>query len=230
MHACALARELRVPRVIVPNFPAHFSAWGMLMSDLRHDLVQTRFARVQNTDPAELTAVWRDLEERMLGIFGDEGVGAEDVAFARSADMRYAGQEHTVNVPIPAGELAEPQRAEVQDRFHDLHEQLYTFRQESPAEIVNFRLTGFGAVAKPELRRIASNGSARAARKGVRDVDYDELGRLESTIYERGRLGAGAEIDGPAVVEEPAASTVVFPGQTLRVDEYGNLVVDTEAA
>ncbi len=229
MHACALARELRVPRVIVPNFPAHFSAWGMLMSDLRHDLVQTHFARVHEADTAELTALWRRLEERLLEVFADERVGAEDVAFARTADMRYAGQEHTVNVPIPAGGLGEQQRAEVESTFHDLHEQLYTFRQDSPIEIVNFRLTGFGAVAKPELRQIGSNGDAGAARKGVRDVDYDELGRQESAIFERGRLGAGAEIEGPAVVEEPAASTVVFPRQTLRVDEYGNLIVETEA-
>jgi N-methylhydantoinase A len=229
MHACALARELRVPRVIVPNFPAHFSAWGMLMSDLRHDLVQTRFARVHEADTVELTAVWRELEERMLDGFADERVAGEDVTFARAADMRYAGQEHTVNVPVPAGDLGEQERAEVEDRFHDLHEQLYTFRQGSPVEIVNFRLTGFGAVAKPELRRIASNGSASAALKGAREVDFDELGRHESRIYERELLGAGAEVEGPAVVEEPAASSVVFPGQSLRVDEYGNLIVETEA-
>ena len=228
MHACALARELHVPRVIVPNFPGHFSAWGMLMSDLRHDLVQTRFVRIHEVDLGDLTTVWQRLEERMLEIFADERVKAENVAFVRTADMRYAGQEHTVNVPIPGGALNERQRGDVESRFHDLHEQLYNFRQDSPIEIVNFRLTGFGAVAKPELRRIASNGDANGALKGMRDVDYDELGRQESRIYERERLGAGAEIEGPAVVEEPAASTVVFPGQALRVDEYGNLIVETE--
>jgi N-methylhydantoinase A len=229
MHASALARELHVPRVIVPNFPAHFSAWGMLMSDLRHDLVQTRFARMYEVEPAELTDVWRGLEKRMLDIFAEERMAAENVAFARSADMRYAGQEHTVNVPVPSDELSEDKRREVERRFHDLHEQLYNFRQDSPIEIVNFRLAGFGGVAKPELRRIAPNGDASAALKGARDVDYDELGRQRSRIYERGELGAGAEIEGPAIVEEPAASTVVFPGQTLHVDVYGNLIVETES-
>lgn len=230
MHASALARELRVPRVIVPNFPGHFSAWGMLMSDLRHDLVQTRLARLEDADFAELTAVWRGLEERMLGVFAEEHVGEEDVAFVRSADMRYAGQEHTVNVPIPPGDLVEERRGAIESSFRDLHEQLFTFRLTSPVEIVNFRLVGFGAVAKPELRRLAANGDASAAQKGVRDVDYDEHGRQESAIYERARLGAGVEIEGPAIIEEPAASTVVFPGQTLRVDAYGNLVIETEAA
>jgi N-methylhydantoinase A len=229
MHATALARELQVPRVIVPPAPGHFSAWGMLASDLRHDLVQTRFARADDADLGELTGVWRELEERMRTTFADEGVESKRLAFVRTADMRYAGQEHTVNVPIPDGELGEGERAEIERRFHDLHEQLYTFRQPSPIEFVNFRLTGLGAVPKPELRRVASNGRIEGALKGTRDVDFDELGRHESRIYERERLGAGAELEGPAVIEEPAASTVVFPGQRLTVDEFGNLIVQTEA-
>jgi N-methylhydantoinase A len=227
MHATALARELQVPRVIVPPAPGHFSAWGMLMSDLRHDLVQTHFAREADADLGELTGVWRELEERLRTAFAEESVGSERLAFERSADMRYAGQEHTVNVPIPGGELGEAEREEIARRFHELHEQLYTFRQASPIEFVNFRLTGFGTVPKPELRAIASNGDAQAAFKGIRDVDFDELGRHESRIFERALLGAGAELEGPAVVEEPAASTVVFPGQRLRVDELGNLIVET---
>jgi len=229
MHATALARELQVPRVIVPPAPGHFSAWGMLMSDLRHDLVQTRFARADVAEPGELTGVWRELEERLCGTFAADGVDAGTLSFARSADMRYAGQEHTVNVPIPGGELGEAERAEIARRFHDLHEQLYTFRQSSPIEFVNFRLTGLGAVPKPQLQAIASNGGAATALKATRDVDFDELGRHESRIYERALLGAGDELKGPAVIEEPAASTVVFPGQRLRVDGLGNLIVETEA-
>jgi N-methylhydantoinase A len=220
MHATALARELQVPRVIVPPAPGHFSAWGMLMSDLRQDVVQTHFAREADA------GVWLELEERLRETFAEDGAVEERLSFERSADMRYAGQEHTVNVPIPAGELGESERDEIARRFHELHEQLYTFRQDSPIEFVNFRLTGFGAVAKPELRTIASNGGAQSAVKGLRDVDFDELGRHESRIFERSLLGAGAELEGPAVIEEPAASTVVFPGQRLRVDELGNLIVE----
>ena len=229
MHAMALARELQVPRVIVPPAPGHFSAWGMLMSDLRHDLVQTRFVRVHDVDLADLTGGWQELEDRMLETFADEGFEPADVTFVRTADMRYAGQEHTVNVPVPADGLDEEQREEIERRFHDLHEQLYTFRLSSPIEIVNFRLTGFGPVSKPELGRISSDGDPGRALKGTREVDFDELGWQEAHIYERDRLPAGAQLDGPAVIEEPAASTVVFPGQRLQVDEYGNLFVETEA-
>jgi N-methylhydantoinase A len=229
MHASALARELHVPRVIVPNYPGHFSAWGMLMSDLRHDLVQTRFVRAAEAGLTELTDLWQDLERRMLEIFVDERVEPERITFVRTADMRYAGQEHTVNVPVPGGRLEEADRGEIESRFHDLHEQLYTFRQDSPIEFVNFRVTGSGAVSRPELPRLDANGGADGALKGTREVEFDELGRLESGIYERSRLGAGAEVEGAAIVEEPAATTVVFPGQTLRVDDYGNLIIETGA-
>jgi N-methylhydantoinase A len=229
MHACALAAELKVPRVIVPPHPGHFSAWGMLTSDLRHDAVQTHFARTDALEREELPGLWRGLEERLLARFEDEGVSPEQVTFMRSADMRYAGQEHTVNVPITDAP-GEGGIEEIEAQFHELHDQLYTFRLTSPIELVNLRLTGFGAVRKPELARIPTNGDAQAALKGTRSVDFDELGRQESAAFERSRLGAGAELEGPAVIEEPAASTVVFPGQKLRVDEYGNLIIETEVA
>jgi N-methylhydantoinase A len=230
MHASALARELHVPRVIVPPAPGHFSAWGMLASDFRHDVVQTRFARADQVDASELDSIWRALEQRLLERFAEEGFEPEQVTFARSADMRYAGQEHTVNVPLPVEHTDEQARAEVERSFHDRHEQLYTFRLPSPIEFVNFRVAAFSAVRKPELPRLETNRDASSALKGSRDVDFDELGRRQARIYERSRLGVGAELEGPAVVEEPAASTVVFPDQRLRVDGYGSLIIDTEAS
>ncbi len=226
MHAAALARELQAPRVIVPPHPGHFSAWGMLASDLRHDLVQTHFARSEDLTTDELAAFWEELESRLETTFTEEGVGADEIGFERSADMRYVGQEHTVTVPSLEGRLDEAARQALERRFHELHEQLYAFRLESPIEFVNFRVTGRGAVPKAGLVRIsAGSGTADRAAKGAREVHYDEFGRHEASIYERARLGAGDELDGPAVVEEEAASTVVFPGQRLRVDDYGNLVI-----
>ena len=161
MHACALARELQVPRVIVPPNPGHFSAWGMLTSDLRHDVAQTRVGRVDRI-PAfgDRGALERARRQARSPRSREEGLDAGRVAFARVADMRYAGQEHTVRVPVgDADELAEIER-----RFHDLHEQLYTFRLATPIEFVNFRVTGFGSVPKPELRPPRSRTAARQRR------------------------------------------------------------------
>lgn len=226
-HASSLARDLHIPRVIVPPAPGHFSAWGMLVSDLRHDLVQTKLMRTAHMEMTEFSAAWCEIEKKIQEIFADERVAPEDVIFARSADMRYLGQEHTVTVPIPGGELDEGQRNQIEHKFHALHERLYTFRQESPIEIVNLHLTGFGTVRKPELQRITAHTDTRRAVKGMRLVDFDDLGRYETNTYERDRLGAGAAIEGPAVIEEAAASTLVLPGQKLHVDAYGNLIIET---
>jgi N-methylhydantoinase A len=224
MHASALARELHVPRVLVPPLPGHFSAWGMLASDLRHDAVQTQLMRGEHVQDGELERLWGALEDRLAETFAEEGLERGAVAFARSADMRYAGQEHTVTVPAREGEGVE----QIAARFHELHEQLYTFRLGSPIEFVNFRLTGFGGVRKPELARASPSPDGVRAAKGTRPVDFDELGRRETALYERSLLGAGTLVEGPAVIEEPAASTVVFPGQTLRVDERGILVIEAQ--
>jgi N-methylhydantoinase A len=225
MHASALARELKVPRVIVPPNPAHFSAWGMLTSDLRHDVVQTRVARSDRIEASESGAIWTDLEQRLLGTFSEEGIDRAKLTFARSADMRYAGQEHTVNVPVSGDDAI----AAIERRFHELHDRLYTFRLDAPVEFVNFRLAGFGAVRKPELPRVPAAGDGSGALKGSRAVDFDQQGQSDAWIYERARLGSGAELEGPAVVEEPAASTLVFPGQRLCVDGLGNLIIETGA-
>src|SRR5262249_22489449 len=98
MHAAVLARELQLRRLIVPRHPGHFSAWGMLTSQLRHDAVQTRVARSNDLSNTDLEALWHALEERLLETFAHEAIPQSKVTFARSADFRYAGQEHTVTV------------------------------------------------------------------------------------------------------------------------------------
>ncbi|HUZ00470.1 MAG TPA: hydantoinase/oxoprolinase family protein [Thermomicrobiaceae bacterium] len=227
MHATALARGLHIGRVVVPVAPGHFSAWGMLMTDLRTDLVRTAIVRTDRIDAAGVAAILDELEEAAVGYLGRESTAPGGIVTQRFADMRYLGQEHTVKVPLPAGDLTAASLSEIEGRFHGLHEQHYTFRLDGSAiEFVNFHLTAFGTVDKPDMRTIPAGGDVAAARKGTRRVDFDDLGRHESAIYERDRLGAGARVAGPAVVEEPAASTVLFPGDRLEVDAYGNLIIE----
>ena len=157
--------------------------------------------------------------------------------FQRFADMRYMGQEHTVKVPIPGGQLTEHVIAEINERFHQLHDHAYTFRLESPVELVNFHLTAVGQVEKPRITRLNKDEdfgelsraarSVKEARKGERQVIFDE-GFLTTPTYERDLLPVGATLSGPLIVEEPAATTVVFPGQRLSVDEYGFLHIGEE--
>lgn len=229
MHAAALAKELQVKKVLIPVATAVFSAWGMLMTDLRHDLIQTNIRRTDEVSIEELDGIWDDMEKQAVEYFQREKMDAGDMVFTRYADMRYLGQEHTVKVPVPAGKMDASVIREVEQRFHSLHEHNYTFRlDDSLIEFVNFHLTTFGTVKKPEFGRLENKSSdPGAAIKGYRDVDFDQEGWQKSTIYERGLLGAGAVFDGPAIIEEPASSTVIFPGQKVTVDDYGNLIIET---
>lgn len=144
--------------------------------------------------------------------------------FQRFADMRYLGQEHTVKVPVPGGEITAQQMPEIAERFHQLHEHAYTFRLDTEIEFVNYHLTAFGVVEKPQLKKLDGSGtSLDAARKGSRRVNFDELGYHEAAIYERALLPVGVCVEGPLVIEEPASTTVVFPDQKVLRDEYGFL-------
>ena len=229
MHATALAAELRIARVLIPANPAVFSAWGMLMTDLRYDLIWTSILRTAAAAHNGLDPMWDTLERQARDYYTQQGVAKSRLVFQRFADMRYAGQEHTVKVPVPAGAMTPSAIGEVERRFHALHEQHYTFRLPSPVEFVNFHLTAFGTVDKPRLPRLRGKGTARDALKGRREVDFDVRGRLMATVYERGRLRPGAQVKGPAIIEEPAATTVVFPGQHASVDAYGNLIIAMKA-
>jgi N-methylhydantoinase A len=202
----------------------------MLMSDIRHDLVRTSLMRLEAAETGERAgAIWAELEATMTTTFASERIAADDVRLVRQADMRYQGQEHTVTVPIPDGPLDEDARAEVRRRFDDAHERLYTFRLDVPAELVTFRLTGYGTVPKPPLQEIAPGEDVSEARTGSRLVDFDERGQVEAAVFDRAALGAGASITGPAAIEETATTTLVPPGMTAEVDRLGNIIVRTGA-
>ncbi|MCS0823862.1 hydantoinase/oxoprolinase family protein [Cytobacillus firmus] len=229
MHAPALAKELGVKKVIVPVASSVFSAWGMLMTDLRHDYIQTYIRRINELNSIELNKEWNSIEVQALKQYQEEGVSEEKVLFTRFADIRYLGQEHTVKVPVPNGEWSDETLKEVVKRFGDLHEQHYTFKLEgTPAEIVNLHLTAFGKVLKPKMKKINSiNSNIQEAYKETRPVYFEEEGWVETKVYSRSLFGKGMEVSGPAIVEEQSASTVIYPGQSLTVDEYGNLIIET---
>lgn len=227
MHAGALMRELRVKKVIAPTEPAVFSAWGMLITDLRRDYIRTLITRTDQVEPEDLDGIYAEMEEQAQRELAAERVERGAMELQRFADMRYLGQEHTVKVPLPADKITAEAMPDVNERFHTLHEQTYTFRLDTPVELVNYHVTALGRVAKPDFRKLdGGQGSLEDARKGTRRVNFDELGFHEAAIYERDRLPVGITVKGPAVIEEPASTTVVFPGQALTRDEYGFLHIE----
>lgn len=229
MHAAFLAKELGVTKIVVPVGASVFSAWGMLMTDLRHDYLQTYIRRTVDLDLTELNQAWKALEQQAIEQYEAEEISQAQIVFNRYADMRYLGQEHTVKVPIPSGVMTHELLTEANAAFHAIHEQNYTFKLEgNPTEIVNLHLVAFGKVTQPEIAELEPVGhSVEDAVLETRAVYFEDIGWVDTAVFERERLGPGFDIDGPAIVEEPSSSTLVYPGQSLTVDKYGNLVINT---
>lgn len=224
MHAAPLAAELNIPEIVIPINPAVFSAWGMLLSDLRRDYIRTRVTRLDSASPADVNALFAELEKQAAREFAVDGVEDDRLVLQRFADMRYLGQEHTVRVPFPSGTVDAETFRVATDRFHETHEREYTYRLTSLVELVNYHVVAFGLVPKPELAKLVATGRRPAdAMRGKRSVDFDTHGIHNTAIYERNRLEPRMKIDGPAIVEEPATTIVVFPGEQAEVDDYGNL-------
>jgi N-methylhydantoinase A len=227
LHAAALMRELQVKKVVIPLNPAVFSAWGMLVADLRQDYLRTAIARTDLVDPAEVEAIFNAMERGASADMAAQGAAPEQVIFRRSADMRYLGQEHTLKVQWPSGEVSPQMIPEIIERFHQAHLHAYTFRLDVAVEVVNYHLTALSKVEKPELKPLDSkDGDLQAAYRGTRSVNFDELGFYQAQIYERQRLPISVPINGPAVIEEPASTAVIFPGQQVVRDEYGLLHIE----
>jgi N-methylhydantoinase A len=197
------------------------------MTDLRQDYIRTMISCTDRIRPQDVAGIFVEMEAQAIRDLADQQVSPGDMAFQRFADMRYQGQEHTVKVPLPSGAITATERPEIVERFHRLHEAAYSFRLDAPVEMVNYHLTALGRVAKPEFRPVNSiRRDLRQARKGVRRVNFDELGFHEAEIYERSLLPVGVDLQGPVVIEEPASTTVVFPGQRLMRDRFGLLHIE----
>jgi N-methylhydantoinase A len=227
MFAVALAKELGVKKVIVPRVPGVFSAWGMLMTDLRHDYIRTKVVPLN----AETIDLLQSIVDEMRGEgtkqLGEEGVKRDDASFDVFFDIRYAGQEHTVATPVPVKLKGRDVLSAIEKRFHDLHNKAYTFTLTDPLEVVNVRLSAIGKVKKASLRKLKRSRS-RARPKGSRKVRLDESGFVRVPVYERADLPVGARLKGPAVIEEATATTILPKGNGLVQDDYGNLVIEVK--
>ena len=222
MHAAALARELHMKKVIIPLHPGHFSAWGMLVTQPRIDLVRTRVYRTTDLTAEMVTDHFTALETEVQNRFATDGEDGP-LIFQRSADLRYHGQEHTVAVSVTR---ETPNIQQIEQDFHIAHERMYTFQlSDTPIELVNFHTTGFRQVRTPEVTQLKPNGRSQAPAATSRPVDFDVDGVHDTTIYQRDQLPASFRAKGPLIVEEPASTTLVHPGQSLEVDPYGNLVI-----
>ncbi|PJF40515.1 MAG: hydantoinase/oxoprolinase family protein [Chloroflexi bacterium] len=220
MHAVWLARELDIKEIIVPWSPGTFSAWGMLQTDIRRDLTANFFHPVAETDSSAIAEVFERLVSEGKALLVEEEVPEDDMYFTMSADMRYIGQEYFVTIPI-----REPFDIETIDReFHDAYKVRYGHSTPgAPLEFVNLRLAAFGRL-KSEIMGFQPKENVGDAVTGKRDVIFDGK-RLETVILNRDAMPIGEQYHGPHIVEEDSATTVVPPGYTTHVDEFGNMII-----
>ena len=223
MHATALAAELNIPKVIIPAHSSVFSAWGMLMSDLRRDYIRTQPAVVDISAAPIISDTFKQMEAEAREAYTTEGIADSRVRIERSLAMRYEGQEHSVRIPLENPDLNAASVEILLADFRDAYEKEYSYRLDNTIEVVNFTVVAFASVDRPQLARIEEMGRVDDALKGSRRVDFDEGGIVDTAIYDRAKLGRGVAIDGPAIVEEAGSTTVIFPGQHARVDDFGNL-------
>lgn len=230
MHGVALGQELQVKKVVVPAAASVFSAWGMMMSDLRRDSFVTHLADLAEGAADEIEAVFGDAEAKALATFADEGVNADKVSFLRYGKFRYQNQEHTTEVLLSNEMITEEALGRIAADFHEAYEREYTYRLDAPVEMVGIHLVAKAEVGKLDMvPEPLGSANANAAQKGRRLVDYALEGRHEAVIYDGDKLRAGMQFHGPAIIEDSGSTVVIHPSNAVQVDAYRNIHITLNA-
>jgi N-methylhydantoinase A len=228
LHAAYLARELEIPKVIVPRYPGVHAAMGCLLVDVRHDLFRTYLTTSKDADLDATEKAFQEMEAEARAILSKEGMTGEQAQTVRYMDLRYIGQwRHlTVEVPKPIKSLSHALEV-----FHREHEREFSWSNvDQVVEIYGLRVAAIGKVPMP-----AMGGGQGAARGELRPAETRRVffersgGFVETPIYRRAEIPAGATLTGPAIVEQLDATTVIPSGVKAKVDEYLNIIIDVKA-
>jgi N-methylhydantoinase A len=231
MHAVDIAAELEIPKILVPAVPGCLSALGLVVSDVTHDYVVTHLAPVADKLEADLHRLFEDLVSGAHAELKAEGIEPGRRELFRAVDMRYAGEQSSVSVPVEGagvGWLAATTKA-----FHAMHERLYGFSvPDEPVEAVNARLRAVGRLHRGDRASAGKlAGSPRAEPTATRKVGFGgtKADRLVVPVYARAALLPGTHLAGPAIVEQSDSTLLIPPGKGVRADAYSNLLVQAGA-
>ncbi|GBQ30836.1 hydantoinase/oxoprolinase family protein [Gluconacetobacter azotocaptans] len=233
MHGSPVARELRMPRVMIPPTPGILCAMGQLISDLRHDFVATHIAAYADQTEEDMSELVLPLVQQGLARLEREGIAPEQRQIEVRLEVRYVGQSY--DLPILVDFDARDYWKTLPVLFHEAHQVRFGYADPSaPIEIVGINVTAIGRIDTPVLPSLAHGGSTppSQAHAGRRKIYFEPLdahakGQLFNTpVYRRSELMAGNVITGPAIIEEVSATTVLYPGDVLTAHESGNLIVE----
>ncbi len=228
LHANAVAEIIGSFPVLIPPAPGLLCALGDLVADFRDEFARTYIRVIEEADSTEVATILDGLGARAKKWLDDEGIGQDVGRVTYNADMRYHGQGYEIPVAITPDEVRNKGLGDLDERFNQLHEQLYGFRMpKTRAEIVNLRAVGFGSVEKPELPEGVDGGSADSSHAIASDHTMIHKGqRIAAKIYDRAKLIPGNVVPGPAVVTEFDSTTVILPGYSAKVDKFFNLLIN----
>lgn len=222
--AMDVAAELEIPTVIIPPGQGAFSALGMLMADVQHDYARTRVTPLAGIDLSDVNSAFEEMEAEAQRALEEEGFALDRMRFQRSIDVRYAGQEHSVTLNAPA--VDQGFILAVESEFARLHERQYGHVMDDPVEVTTVRLRATGSVDKPALPTIERRSEGAPIPYGSRPVYIDKDNpEVLYDLFVREDLLAGDAIEGPAVVAEHTATTVIHQGDILQVGAHGELVI-----
>lgn len=218
-QAAALAEELRISEVIIPVHPGAFSAWGMLQTDVRHDFKDTLYSFWDLMDPGTLNAAFEGLEAKGRDYLIAEGIAPEHVSYERAIDFRYYGQEYVLTIPVPNGPI---DMDNVRASFDAAYERQYGHNSpENRVEMANIRLAALGHLPRPENAPPAPEAPNPTR---TRDVYFD--GHAQTTqVVDRNSIAMGDTLDGPAIIEENTATTLLPPGWRAQLITGGHLTL-----
>lgn len=229
LHSGRLARELDIPRVLVPRNPGILCALGLLLTDLMTNYAQTRLMRLDEKSPDAMADAFAGLEQRADAWFASEGIAQSARRIRRTVDMRYVGQNYELPVAYPDTNSGDSLVGALREGFERAHRQMYGYiAPEEPIQAVTFRVEAVGIVGQPEFRTHPKAVlQVEDALLAKREVWMPELGGFASIpVYNREKFGPEHKLQGPAVVEQMDATTVILPGQTATVDAYLSLIVE----
>src|SRR5579875_1080438 len=224
LFASMLAKELNIPEVVVPNAPAAFSAWGMLMSDITYEVSQTHISLLEDMSLDSLLELYSPLEAKVKTALSQQKAPYKDIKISRRVELRYFGQEHSLEVRLDNTRSVE----EVRKAFDELHLKRFGHKLKDQVELVNLRARGIGTLEKPQLRRLRTKYGHRPRVVERRKAYCLLTDRIKPfTVYDRSSLLPKDVLNGPAIIDEGVTRTVLHTGQNLIVDDFGNLVIKT---
>ncbi len=229
VHAGRIGEELGIKKVIIPPNPGVFSAMGLVCTDLKRDYVRSLYTLldVEGVDD-RMRHVYRDITAEARAMLSRSGIPEENWNFRYYLDIRYGNQAYELTVPVESSEIEEGALSAIAERYHAQHFTTYDYNApDEPIQLVNMRASAIGKFGADFIatRSSSSNDGKDISPRSHREVYFKESGQTSCPVYDRGDLSAGAEIEGPAVIQESSSTVIVYPGQRAAATEFGTIEI-----